>query len=114
MNKKILVMAVIAAFGIGGASTIAYQTHAQQTVNPVAASVVASQAVVPTLENTKTDSDNIQNDKGLVDQPDAVDNSEQLDKETNDDKATSTLQADASQEKEAGSASDLNEKEDAN
>ncbi len=46
-----------------------------------------SVTVTPSQENTSTDSDNVQNDNGGVDKPDAAVKPD-TDKETNDDKGT--------------------------
>lgn len=131
MNKKTLIMAVIAALGVGGAGTFAYQSHAQQ-LSDTSSLPVINQAVSPAVDNssvgtdtaketvdktensTATDTDNIQDENGAVDKPDTVGGTEQADKETNDDKGGTALQSGDKQEQGEGTAQDANEKEDAN
>ena len=71
MNKKTLIIVAVVALAIGGLGSIALQSHAQNTVSQPS-SVVPSATVSPVPENTTTDTDNIQNDTGGVDKPDAA------------------------------------------
>jgi hypothetical protein len=84
MNRKNMALLGIVALGLGGASTIAYQTHAQSTTTAVAATVSVPATVATPDVKTAADTDNIQDDKGGVDKPDAA-VSEAADTETNDD-----------------------------
>jgi uncharacterized protein HemX len=105
MNKKLLALVGAVALGIGGVSAVALQSHAQN------ASVVTTPAV---QGNATTDTDNIQNDKGGIETPDAA-VSQAPDKETNDDQSvTSTVKQVSAQEHAEGSAADINEVEDGN
>ena len=83
MNKKLLVLVGVIALGIGGASAIAFQSHAQKISDQTGATttpVVTSPAL---QENTVGDADNIQNDKGGIEKSDAA-ISQDTDKETKD------------------------------
>jgi hypothetical protein len=98
MNKKLLVLVGLIALGVGGVSTIALQSHAQKA--PVQPTTTASAAAAPasTQENDATDADNVQNDPGGVEKPDA----------------TSTLKQGDTQEQGEGVTVNPNETEDGN
>jgi hypothetical protein len=97
MNKKLLALVGVIALGIGGASVIALQSHAQNASSQPATTSVVTTPAAP--ENTATDTDNIQNDKGGVETPDAV---------------TSTVKQADTQEHAEGTTADVNEVEDGN
>jgi cytoskeletal protein RodZ len=113
MNKKAVAILGVVALGVGGVSTIALQSHAQQVVNQPTAPVVQTPAVTKDVSSS-SDTDNIQNDKGGVDQPDAVMSGQKgTDTETADD-ATTTVKKTDTKEQGEGTATDSQEVEDAN
>ena len=111
MNKKLLAFIGVIALGIGGASAIALQSHAQKATGQSTAANIPIVTTNSPQENTATDTDNIQNDKNGVETPDTA-ISQDTDKETNDDKAATTeVKQGDSHETGENASTDVNETE---
>ena len=114
MHRKLLILVGLVALGIGGVSTIALQSYAQKASTQATSITPSSSTMVLGQENTATDTDNIQNDLGGIEKPDAT-ISQDTDKETNDDQnTTSTVKQNDTLEHGENNATNTNEIEDSN
>lgn len=107
MDKRIMALLGVITLGVGGAASIALQTHAQTAAVQPATTTVAS-----TVQDVKsaTDTDNIQNDKGGVDTPDAAVTSDG-DVETNDDSKAAVTEAKGTEVHDETTGSEANDAE---
>lgn len=99
------------ALVVGGASTIAFQSHAQKASDQSGTTDTSTVTAAPSQENKAGDTDNIQDQKGGPEKPDAA-ISENADKETNDSQdATSTVKQSDSQDHGESNATSTGETE---
>jgi hypothetical protein len=111
MNKKILMLVGLIALVVGGASTIALQSHAQKASDQSGTTSTPTVTTPPSQENKAGDTDNIQDQKGGVEKPDTA-ISGNADKETNDGQdATSTVKQGDAQEHGENNATSTGETE---
>ena len=111
MNKKLLMLVGLVALVAGGASTIAFQSHAQKASDQSATTSAPTVTTPPSQENKADDTDNIQDQKGGAEKPD-TEISQNADKETNDGQdATSTVKQNDTQDHGESNATSTSETE---